>query len=117
MNTTGNYKRALLELIRQRIEPIHRQLSKKTSDEQTVVFRNLPAQRVVRVQSDTFLNNSSNQTLNRQGQIYDDDPRFPLSFDSDHRGKSSSLVTRVNPPRSFTPLPTTSENNSNDEED
>jgi len=117
MNTTGNYKRALLELIRQRIEPIHRQLSKKTSDEQTVVFRNLPGQRVLRVQSDTFLNNSTNQALNRQGQIYDDDPRFPLSFDSDHRGKSSSLVTRVNPPRPFTPLPTTSENNSNDDED
>lgn len=125
-DTSGNYKRALLELIRQRIEPINRDVGSRYSNEQIVRNHSSVQWRepILRVSSDItiqrpFVRSASDRTVNRRSQDNDDNQSFIHSFhgqfDSNNQAKSNSLSTinskrtRTNQ-RSFIPMSTTEEN-------
>jgi hypothetical protein len=113
MDTNGNYKRAILELIRQRIEPNAREFVSKHWEEP-----------IIRVTSDIsikrpFVRSTSDHTVNLRRQNNENN-----QFDSNNQLKINSLST-INTKqtqsnrRSFIPMSTTDENNSqlnNDEE-
>jgi len=110
MDTNANYKRALLELIRQRIEQNAREFVSKRWEEP-----------IIRVRSDIsikrpFERSTSDHTVNLRRQDNENN-----QFDSNNQLKSNSLST-INTHtnrRSFIPMATTDENNSqlnNDEE-
>ncbi|CAF2785426.1 unnamed protein product [Rotaria sp. Silwood2] len=143
MNTSGNYRRALLELLRHRIDVNSTKLKLESLNQQAGMLTNEnlkgasvqwrePIERNDRnvfIKS-TLERSASDQAINEKGQyeVYQSSTKsFHGQFDHNNLGKSNSLSTinatrskslRIDR-RSFVPMPTTAENHSqlNDDAD